>query len=57
MKIWYLTCGCSKECAIVFAHSKVEAFEKMKAQRRIKITDIDYWKIEELSEEKFCLCL
>lgn len=29
MKWWYLQCGMSHEYAVVFARSKIEAFEKL----------------------------
>ena len=52
MRIWYLMCGLTQEYAVVFATSKEEAFEKLKSQRKIETTDIDYWEIEELTEKK-----
>ena len=53
MRIWYLMCGLIQEYAVVFATSKEEAFEKLKSQRKIETTDIDYWEIEELTEESY----
>lgn len=53
MKIWYLMCGLTQEYAVVFARNKEEAFEKLKSQREIETTDIDYWEIEEFTEESY----
>lgn len=54
MKMWYLTCGLTQEYAVVFACGEEEdAFEKLKAQREIEITDIDYWEIEEITEKSY----
>lgn len=53
MKWWYLMCGITQEYAVVFARSEKEAFEKLKSQRKIEATDIDYWKIEELTGESY----
>ena len=53
MKMWYLTCGLTQEYAVVFACGEEDAFEKLKAQREIEITDIDYWKIEEITEKSY----
>lgn len=53
MRIWYLMCGLTQEYAVVFSHSKEEAFEKLKAKRTIETTDIDYWEVEELTEESY----
>ena len=53
MKIWYLMCALSQEYAVVFAHNEKEAFKKLKSQREIAATDIDYWEIEELTEESY----
>ena len=46
-------CGLTQEYAVAFANSKEEAFEKLKSQRKIETTDIDYWEIEELTEESY----
>ena len=53
MRIWYLMCGLTQEYAVAFANSEEEAFEKLKSQRQIETTDIDYWEIEELTEESY----
>lgn len=53
MRIWYLMCGLTQEYAVTFANSEEEAFKKLKSQRKIETTDIDYWEIEELTEESY----
>ena len=53
MRIWYLMCGLTQEYAVAFANNEEEAFEKLKSQRKIETTDIDYWEIEELTEESY----
>ena len=53
MRIWYLMCGLTQEYAVAFANNEEEAFKKLKAQRKIETTDIDYWEIEELTEESY----
>ena len=53
MKIWYLMCGLTQEYAVVFARSKEDSFERLKSQREVETTDIDYWEIEELTEDSY----
>ena len=53
MKWWYLQCGMSHEYAVVFARSKIEAFEKLRKKRNINDSNIRHWIIEELRSDKY----
>ena len=53
MKLWYLMCGLTQEYAVVFAKNKKEAFKKLANNREIETKDINYWEIEELTEESY----
>ena len=53
MKWWYLTCSISHEYAVVFAKTKLQAFEKIKTKRKLQTTNIRLWTIEELRSDSY----